>query len=200
MSAPFFTIGTTTTAIFERDVEAADDFRRHRSIVCHQALDAALLARLDAICDRASFVPEPVEGLGHRHLEQPPVAGGALGLFLKRAELLRWLERVTGRGPIRTVEGGVVETQCKPGDELAWHDDLNKESRLLALTIALGDTPFEGGGFELRPKGREELLRAYTPNTPGTALIFDVAADIEHRVLPVTAGGPRRVFTGWFLG
>lgn len=199
MTEPFFTIGTTTTAIFDRDSEAADSFRDQRSIVCHEALDAALLARLNGICDRATFAPEPVEGLGHRHLEQPPVAGGALGLFLKRADLLGWLERVTGRGPIRTVEGGVVETHCKPGDELAWHDDLNNDSRLLALTIALGDTAFEGGGFELRRKGSEALLRAYTPDTPGTALIFDVARDIEHRVLPVTAGGPRRVFTGWFL-
>lgn len=200
MTEPFFTIGTTKTDIFDREDEAADSFCRQRAIVCRGALDPALLARLNQICDRGAFAAEPVEGLGHRHVEQPPVAGGALGLFLKRVELTQWLERVTARGPIRSVEGAMVETHCKPGDELAWHDDLNKSARLLALTIVIGDRKFEGGGFELRRKGEEELLLDYRPDTPGTALIFDVAADIEHRVLPVTAGGPRRVFTGWFLG
>ncbi len=33
----------------------------------------------------------------------------------------------------------------------------------------------------------------------GTALFFRLAAELEHRVLPVTAGGQRRVFAGWFL-
>jgi hypothetical protein len=32
----------------------------------------------------------------------------------------------------------------------------------------------------------------------GAALIFEVSARYEHRILAVTAGGPRRVYTGWF--
>ena len=31
-------------------------------------------------------------------------------------------------------------------------------------------------------------------------LIFRVSSKLEHRVLPLTAGGPRRVFTGWAMG
>jgi hypothetical protein len=30
-------------------------------------------------------------------------------------------------------------------------------------------------------------------------MIFDVGSRYEHRVLSVTAGGPRRVFSGWFM-
>ncbi len=195
---PFFTIGTASTTLFGRDEAAAAQFRAHRAIICRDALDAAALARLNAICDRGTFVPETVEGLGHRHVERPSIAGAALSLFLNRRELKDWLEQITGCGPIRTAGGSMVETHCAPGDGLSWHDDRG-EDRLLAVTIAIGEGRFAGGGFQLRRKGSEDLLLDFTHDTPGTALIFDVAPELEHRVLPVTAGGPRRVFAGWFL-
>ena len=34
----------------------------------------------------------------------------------------------------------------------------------------------------------------------GAMLIFEVSRRCEHRVHPLTGGGPRRVFTGWFIG
>jgi hypothetical protein len=44
------------------------------------------------------------------------------------------------------------------------------------------------------------MLRRFKHDQPGTALVFEVRPQLEHRVLPLTAGGPRRVFTGWFIG
>lgn len=46
--------------------------------------------------------------------------------------------------------------------------------------------------------GAQPLL-AHHHNKPGTVLIFAVRPDLEHRVTPLTSGGPRRVFAGWFL-
>ena len=57
-----------------------------------------------------------------------------------------------------------------------------------------------GCGFELRKVGGEALLVDHVHDRPGTALIFEVSPDYEHRVLPLASGGPRRVFTGWFFG
>lgn len=34
----------------------------------------------------------------------------------------------------------------------------------------------------------------------GDALIFKVDHALEHRVTPLTAGGPRIVWAGWFIG
>jgi hypothetical protein len=42
-------------------------------------------------------------------------------------------------------------------------------------------------------------LITFRHDTPGTALIFEVSKRCEHRLHPLTSGGPRRVFTGWFL-
>ena len=63
----------------------------------------------------------------------------------------------------------------------------------------MADLPYEGGAFEMRRKGTEDLLMRHIHRDMGTALIFQVGAELEHRVCSVIAGGPRRVFAGWFL-
>lgn len=180
---------------------ARAQFAATRALVWPGALGGSLLERLIAVCDRAAFVSETVEGLGHREIERPPVAGTAVVLALRRASLFRWLERVTDCKRIASVEGRVVQTRPRAGDELIWHDDLGGDlPRRLGITIALGRAAFEGGAFEMRRfPGREPLL-TWKHDRLGAALIFDVSRHCEHRVLPLVAGGPRRVFTGWFMG
>jgi hypothetical protein len=188
-----------TTALGD-ETSARDEFARTCALVCHRALDPALEARLTAACDRAAFVSDHVEGLGHRTIEQPALAGRMLTLLLHREPLFRWLERVTGCAPIRAVEGRVVQTHAVPGDELAWHDDMNgPHRRRLGVTLALTSPPYEGGLFELRRVGESALLR-FIHDSPGTMLVFKISPALEHRVHPLTAGGPRRVYTGWFVG
>ena len=53
--------------------------------------------------------------------------------------------------------------------------------------------------FELRDVRNDKLLLQYRHAALGAALIFDVARGLEHRVLPLISGGPRRVYTGWFF-
>ena len=69
----------------------------------------------------------------------------------------------------------------------------------MALVINLGEQPFAGGEFEMRRKSGELLLQ-HQHTAPGSLLIFRVSGKLEHRVVPLTAGGPRRVFTGWAMG
>ena len=175
-------------------------FSTSRALVCPDALEGRLLASVLRLCERGAFESNTVEGLGHRDIERPAVAGAALLLILRRPSLYRWLEEVTGCGPITDVEGRVVRTYPRPGDELAWHDDLNGERRRLGVTIGLGAAAYEGGVFEMRGRpGGEPLLR-FRHDVVGAALIFEVSPRCEHRVHPLSAGGPRQVFTGWFLG
>lgn len=178
---------------------AAAGFAATRAIVCHDALDGPLVARLDRICDAAAFRSDHVEHLGHRRIEKPATAGGAIALLLRRQALFRWLEQVTGCATIADIEGRVVQTYAEPGDELVWHDDMEPRRRL-AVTIALTSPPYKGGDFELRRVGDDALLVDYKHDRSGTMVVFDVSPQYEHRVLPLVSGGPRRVFTGWFLG
>jgi len=149
---------------------------------------------------RRPFVEQRVEGApGMRQVEpgiQP--ASRALELALRRAPLLRWLERVAGCGPLIRVEGEVAEHRSGGEDYLSWHQDMHKPGRRLALVIDLSDARYEGGIFELRDRQSKQLLIRHHHDQPGSALLFRIAGNLEHRVLPITSGGPRRVFACGF--
>lgn len=198
-SLPYFVVGPTGTVFGDGDAAAAA-FAAQRAVICHDALDPAIVAKLDRICDAADFQSDHVEELGHRRIEKPALAGGTISLLLRRAPLFRWIEAVSGCGTIGDIEGRIVQTYADPGDELTWHDDLGGDThRLLAVTVALTSPPYRGGTFELRRVGERNNLFSYKHDRPGSVLIFEISPEYEHRVLPLSSGGPRRVFTGWFM-
>ncbi len=192
-------VGALRTEVRDDGGARAAQFAQCRAMLCRNAIAPDFLGRLLALCNGGHFVSDAVEGLGHREVEKPGRAGGALTLALKRAELVRWLEGVTACGPLADVDGRIVQTWPRPDDQLVWHDDLTERRRRLAITINLTEQPYEGGLFELRDARRGTLLFQHRHDALGTALIFEVARGLEHRVLPLTAGGPRRVYTGWFF-
>jgi 2OG-Fe(II) oxygenase superfamily len=199
VTAPLFRIGISGTALLQPPEAALEGFARTRSLECRDALDPALLALVMRQLDTTGFELQQVAGIGDREIETGSRAGAGLMLTLKRRNLLDWLEQATGCGPLDGVAGVVVQARAGPDHHLVWHDDRQKTRRRLAITINLSATPYEGGLFEMRRKTTHEPLFTHRHTETGTALIFDVAHDIEHRILPITAGGPRRVFTGWFL-
>lgn len=194
-----FTIGVTTTQLLEPPDAVRDEFARRRSILCRDAFEPGFLATLQGLCNRGRFVPDSVEGLGDREVEQPQRAGGAISLALQREGLRRWLEAATGCGPLGKVEGRVIQARANGHDQLDWHNDLHDSRRRLAITVNLSDAPYEGGLFQLRAVATREMLTEHLHEERGTVLIFDISRDLEHRVLPLTSGGPRRVYTGWFF-
>lgn len=187
-------------AILPDEATAKAAFAETCAFVWRDAFAAPLFARLTALCGRSGFTSDHVEGLGHREIEEPPLAGTAIILALTRPVLFRWLERVTGCAPIRGIDGRVVQTWPRAGDGLDWHDDLGDPARRLGVTIALGDAAYDGGEFEMRRTATKVPLIRWKHDRPGTMLVFEVSRHREHRVHPLTAGGPRRVFTGWFVG
>ncbi|MES2441764.1 MAG: 2OG-Fe(II) oxygenase [Pseudomonadota bacterium] len=194
-----FVIGAAATVLLDPAEAYRDGFTARRSILCRDAFEPGFLGTLRNLCNRGHFVAETVDGLGDREVEAPQRAGGAITLALQRAGLLRWLEAATGCGPLGTAEGRVVQARPNDHDQLDWHNDLYDPQRRLAVTVNLTETPYEGGLFELRTVRTRETLTAHRHAAPGDMMIFDVTRDLEHRVLPVTAGGPRRVYTGWFF-
>lgn len=149
---------------------------------------------------RSPFVEQRIDGApGMRQVEPgiQPVSR-ALELALRREPLLRWLGRVAGCGPLVRVEGEVAEHRAGGEDYLSWHQDVHKPGRKLALVIDLSNLRYEGGAFELRDRRSKQLLIQHHHHEPGSALLFRIAANLEHRVLPVTSGGPRRVFACGF--
>ncbi len=193
-------IGSLRTRVHAAHRDYAPIFARHRALVCGDLIEPDFLDKLIARCRDGGFVADTVARLGSREIEVPPRVGSILTLALSRPPLLRWLEAVTGCGPLARADGRVVQARANGVDALDWHDDRGDPARRLAITIDLSDSDYDGGLFELREVASQRPLATHRHDRPGSALIFDVADDIEHRVLPVARGGPRRVYTGWFLG
>jgi hypothetical protein len=179
--------------------EATSAFRTMRAFVCPRFLDGGLLATVMRASEGSAFVSNDIQALGHREIESPPRLGTAIQISLRAPALHRWLEEVTGQGPITRVDGRVAQTRVRDGDELGWHDDMNGEDRRLGITINLGTRDYKGGLFEMRDRLSQSPLLQFRHDEPGTALIFEVSHRCEHRVHPLISGGPRRVFAGWFL-
>ncbi|MEO8375893.1 MAG: 2OG-Fe(II) oxygenase [Sphingomonas bacterium] len=180
--------------------EITESFARHRAVALSGLLDPAFLQTLIRLCGKASFVRDTETDVAQREREVPGIAGGALTLALKRQTLFEWLNQVTGCCPLHGTFGRVMQIQPQDPPSLNWHDDLPEDpSRRLAITINLSEHSYDGGLFELRAKQSGELLARHRHTELGSALIFEVSDQLEHRVWPVTAGGPRRTYTGWFL-
>lgn len=194
-----FSIGATQTDLFADPAPWAAAFAEQRAIVCRDVFEPALVARLLAAASTTRFRDDHVVELGTRAVEEPQRVGGTINVLLQRPNLFRWLETVTGRIGLAGAEGRLVQTRSGGGDALEWHDDLQQARRALGVTISFTDTPYTGGLFEMRRVGDPATARCFDHARAGTALIFDLGSDVEHRVHPVASGGPRRVFTGWFM-
>ncbi|MES2441763.1 MAG: 2OG-Fe(II) oxygenase [Pseudomonadota bacterium] len=192
-----FVVGPAATELLDSPEAHREEFARTRSLPCHDIFDPGFFKVITGFIDRAAFTQEGVQGLLFRTTETPARAGGAISLALRRPNLLRWVEAVTGCDTLVRVSGRVQQVEASPDTELEWHNDMWEPTRRIGITINLGDQPYEGGEFELRDyKGN--MLTEHRHVDQGSALLFDVGRRYEHRVLPVTAGGPRRVYAGWF--
>jgi hypothetical protein len=194
-----FAIGAAQTELFADPAPWAAAFADQRAIVCRDIFEPALFARLLAAAGSTQFRDDHVVELGTRAVEEPQRVGGTINVLLQRPNLFRWLETVTGRTGLAGAEGRLVQTRAGAGDALEWHNDLQQSRRALGITISFTDTIYTGGLFEMRMVDDPASARCYDHARAGTALIFDLGSDIEHRVHPVASGGPRRVFTGWFM-
>jgi 2-oxoglutarate-Fe(II)-dependent oxygenase superfamily protein len=179
--------------------ELAARFRSEHALLLRGLLAPAWLATLQQLLGRARFERRSVRRVGDQMIETPNLVGRALDLTLARPSMLTWMQQLTGAGPLESVHGSVTRLVAGDGQELAWHDDLDFAWRPLAISVALTATPFEGGDFELRERASGRILWRQHHDSPGDALVFRVDRRLEHRVLPVRAGGPRTVFAGWFV-
>lgn len=177
----------------------AAEFARSGAMLLPGFLDPDFCRMIEPIWRNAEFVRTPAPRVGERLLESPGRAGDGLTLALQRPELHRWLETVTGCGPLDDAQGHIARHDGSCEQALEWHDDRSDQRRRLAITINLDDRPYDGGIFELRARDGGRPMFRHVHAMVGEALVFEVSRRMEHRLTPVTSGGPRTVFAGWFL-
>ena len=169
-------------------------------IVFEGLVDPRFLQLLTRVLASARFEPSAIERIGVRTTEVPGIAGDALCLALGRPDVLELMTSLIGGKPLTGVAGAVARIDRRSRGYLDWHDDLAEPQRRLAITINLGDRSYRGGEFESRDLDAPGVLFRHLHTRAGDALIFPIGPGLQHRVLPVTGGGPRMVFAGWFLG
>jgi hypothetical protein len=183
----------------ERDAALAAQFAQRHVLELPELIQPDVMAILAPAIRAARFVPGWEDGVGGRLRERPTRVGNLLCLLLRGQKLRDWLARITGISPLVAVNGAVARFECEGGQSLDWHNDLDKSGRVLAVTINIGEAPYDGGLFEMRRCDTGEILFRHNHHRPGSALVFRVSKALEHRVTPVSAGGPRTVFSGWYL-
>lgn len=193
---PLFTIGMTDTVLHGEAAHARVLFEQDHLFRLHDLLEPIFATKLFALSNMATF--EKLEDTGVEG-EAPQRVGRLLDVAIGRSVLMRWLEQATGCGELAAFRGRLTQTREGTGGRRVWHDDLDEcNKRRLALVINLSPATFTGGSFELRRKGGA-ALQTHHYQSQGEAILFRVDSTFEHRVLPVLAGGPRRVFAGWFV-
>lgn len=173
-------------------------FAKTKSLYMPDFLAPDLLEVIRAKCNAATFKPIPTEGLGAMEVEWPRRAGLALSLALSRPALMHWLSEATQCGPLARADGRIAQGRAGQHHHLDWHDDQIDPARRLAITINLTETDYEGGLFELRELASGKVLTMHRHIEIGGMLVFQVSPDLQHRIMPISGGGPRRVYTGWF--
>ena len=119
-----------------------------------------------------------------------------LRFLVNNQELFRWVERVSGCDPIGYFDGRVYE--MLPGRHFDdWHSDCTG-SRMVAMSVNLSASEFEGGVFQIRRVQTKELI-SEAPNTgAGDAILFRISLELEHQVTPIEGSRPKTALAGWF--
>lgn len=191
-----FVIGRTRTQISGAIADARAQFREAKALLVSGGADEDLLTALDRLGQRASFVGQPVPHIGHRWVDSQELAATAVKVAVCRSPFLRWVEEVTGCGPVSAMSAWVAEMRPGEGDALGWHRDTGADYAL-GITVHLGAAAYDGGIFELREVGSGVMRFRHDRAQRGDVLLFDIDHALEHRVTPVTGGAARRVCTGW---
>jgi hypothetical protein len=181
----------------------SEEFARCHALAFSAALDMGFVEILRQVRMRATYVTQTLPGIGNRDIEGPPhTAGRTICAALEHPELTGWLGAVTGLAPLTHMIGKVAEFVPRSEAALDWHTDAAAEGwrRKLAITINLSDQPFDGGLFELRERATGKIVVSHSHRGLGSMLVFRISERLDHRVQPITSGGPRRMFSGWFYG
>lgn len=171
---------------------------RYGGLLVPRALAPDLLGQFQALAARAALQPVTTRGIARRDTAVSPAIILPLCMALARQPFFDWIAAVTGCPPVAHVEG--VLARMKTGDTVGWHRDAALGIRHVAMVIILSDTPHEGGRFELRRKSDGTPLMAHRGAPAGTLALFRIGEDLQHRVTPLTSGGPRLSFSAWARG
>lgn len=160
---------------------------------------APLLATIQEKLRKVEFRDRP--SFGGKDVRQNPTDPATSVFFwmlLTDPRLFKWVEDLTGLGPITSLTGNVYRTIPGMPHRLDWHQDLEEGERIAAMTFNLSPRPVRGGLLEMRMKADRKPVAKLAYARAGDAILFRVRPDIEHRSTKLEGDAPKLVYVCWF--
>jgi hypothetical protein len=162
-----------------------------------QLLEPPLLAFLECRLEQGQWQARTHPGVGQEYgLEDPP-ALNVLHFVLNLPDFRNLIQEITGCGPLRRFRGRIYRMTAAAGHYDDWHDD-NFDKRLVGISLNLSPRAFCGGLFQLRERESQHILAEIANTGRGSALIFRIADELQHRISDMEGDEPKTAFAGWF--
>jgi 2OG-Fe(II) oxygenase superfamily len=156
------------------------------------------LAFLEHRLEQDKWQTKIYPGVGEEYVLEDLPALNLLHFVANLPDFLNLIQEITGCGPLRRFKGRIYRMTAAAGHYDEWHSD-NFDNRLIGMSLNLSPRPFRGGLFQLRDYESKRMLAEIANTGRGSALIFRIADELEHRISDMEEGEePKTAFAGWF--
>jgi hypothetical protein len=179
--------------------ELQQEFAKNHCILLPSLIDPAIFEFVVDSVAKASFVAREYKDVGTEKRLPGEVSTSSLDFLMNVPRFLQIIERVTCCEKIALFYGRIYQMTAAEGHQFNWHDDMESgDPRLLGLSLNLSREPFEGGELEIREMDSQRVVHKVRNTGLGDAIIFRIAANLEHRVAPVRGVNSKIAYAGWF--
>ncbi len=182
-----------------------DEFDQQHCVVLNHLLTADLAKLTDKQLNLGSFdetthyTPDGTSfGKEETMSDKSSFLTSALSLMLNRDTFINAIRHITGKPEIQSFSGRIYRLHESRKGFLTWHDDSNVKERLIGFSLNLSRSPYEGGHFVIRDKRSQKIFREVNYKAWGSAHIFRIDKNLEHKVTRVTGDHSRITLAGWF--
>jgi len=190
--------GTVVDATEAEFAALRTEFDRAHCVVLPRLIEPALLEQIQLHIEAATFFEKTNKNVGDELRIRPHPVNRALQFLCNDSAFFAAAERITGCPPIGCYQARVYRLMPNTGHASDWHEDMVQD-RMLTMSVNLSPQPFEGGVLQIRDVETHALFAEVANTGAGDAVLFRIAATLQHRVTATTGTMPRTAYAGWFL-
>ena len=175
-----------------------NEFNEKQCIRLPAFLDPKIVGEVQEKIRSAVFYNRVHKDIALESCMKPNKAVELLNFLFNDPRLFDLIRTITGAGPIGCFVGRIYKMVPGGPHYDTWHGDL-VEGRLLAMSINLSEGgAYEGGELQIKDKPSGKILCKIKHSGSGGMIMFRIAKNLRHRVLPIEGNVPRMVYAGWF--
>jgi hypothetical protein len=172
-------------------------FAREQCILLPRLIEPDLLRTIQRRIDQSEFRPFVSDGIAHDSTLLDPLTIHLLFFLTNDPPFLRIVREITACAEIDSFQGRVYRMDPALPDTDSWHDDMC-DNRMIGMSVNLSTAAFEGSAFQIRDRRTNQVLYEIANTGSGDAIVFRLAAHLQHRNTELTGTARKTAFAGWF--